>query len=280
MQLLGDPAPARIKDQFAAVNRGLPESLRLQVDAAGAVSVAATDRSTLYLARIRGGGYCMQMVSGHTPDGGGVTCTSDDRVGTLPIDVIAPHSDGSGPVTIAGRANISAAASATLVYADGSRASVPFGTDRFFVVDIPDERVASVREDGLEIAAAGAAGNELTRATIPADWDQSAEAAPPAPIDLSTKSDEDDLTKGLRVHGPRNSGGSDDARTCLHGRRDRANPAGRGWCFRLRPAGCPTRRLHAAPTAPGSKRPGRRCGRDAGCCGGVLASRRTAIAKV
>ena len=76
----------------------------------------------------------------------------------------------------------------------------PFGNDLFFVADIPDSMVAAAHGAELLLVARDAAGSEVARVLIPADWDATAESAPLAPIELSTVSDEDDFTKvfGLR----------------------------------------------------------------------------------
>ena len=100
--VLGEPAPPAIRDDFTAVNRGLPPDLRLSVDAAGAKSVATTGASTLYLAKVRGGGYCMELTTGHAR-GRGVGCTTPGR---RPIDVMVPHDEPmttESPVTLAGQ---------------------------------------------------------------------------------------------------------------------------------------------------------------------------------
>ena len=198
--LLGEPAPANIRSEFAAVDRGMPPELRLNPDIAAAKSVATTGASTLYLARLRGGGYCMQLM---TADGRGrgVGCATLRR---LPIDVMVPHTEPvipSSPVTLAGRVNDARVASLELRYTDGSTTPVAFGNEHFFVVDVPESKLALVHGAEMVLVAKDEDGNEVARAVVPADWDASPAEAPAAPIELSTVSEEDDLTKILGLRG-------------------------------------------------------------------------------
>ncbi len=197
--VLGEPAPPSIQQDFTDVNRGIPPELQLEVDAAGAVSVATTGGSTLYLAKVSGGGYCMELATSNVR-GRGVGCTNP---GQLPIDVMIPHDEPmttASPVTLAGRVNAASATSLELIYIDGTITTIPFGNELFFVADVPDSMLALAHGGKLRLVARDADGAVVARALIPADWDATAESAPVAPIELSTVSDQDDLTKifGLR----------------------------------------------------------------------------------
>jgi len=197
--VLGEPAPPSIQQDFTDVNRGIPPELQLKVDAAGSQSVATTGASTLYLAKVQGGGYCMELATSNVR-GRGVGCATP---GQLPIDVMIPHDEpttAESPVTLGGRVNVPSAASLELRYADGTTTLIPFGIDLFFVADVPDSMLAVAHGRELLLVARDARGNVVARVLIPADWDATAESAPQEPIELSTVSDQDDLTKifGLR----------------------------------------------------------------------------------
>ena len=73
--LLGWPAPDHVKKEIAAVDRGLPEDLRLNPDVEHASAVASSGSSTLYAASLKDGGHCTELV---TPDdrGRGATCST------------------------------------------------------------------------------------------------------------------------------------------------------------------------------------------------------------
>ncbi len=198
--VLGEPAPPSIQQDFTDVNRGIPLELQLEVDVAGAVSVATSGTSTLYLAKVRGGGYCMELVTSNVR-GRGVGCTTP---GQLPIDVMIPHDEPmttASPVTLAGRVNAASATSLELIYVDGTTTELPFGNDLFFVADVPDSMLAPAHGGELRLVARDADGAVVARALIPADWDATAESAPVPPIELSTVSDQDDLTKIFGLSG-------------------------------------------------------------------------------
>lgn len=198
--VLGEPAPPSIQQDFTDVNRGIPSELQLKVDAAGAQSVATTGASTLYLAKVSGGGYCMELATSNVR-GRGVGCATP---GQLPIDVMIPHDEpttAESPVTLSGRVNVPSATSLELRYVDGTTASIPFGIDLFFVTDLPDSMLPLAHGSELRLVARDAGGSVVARALIPADWDTSAESAPPAAIEVSTVSDEDDLTKVFALRG-------------------------------------------------------------------------------
>jgi len=198
--VLGEPAPSNIQQDFTDVNRGLPPELQLSVDAAGAKSVATTGASTLYLAKVNGGGYCMELVTSNVR-GRGVGCATP---GERPIGVMIPHDEpmtAESPVTLAGHVNVTSATSLELHYADGTTATIPFGIDRFFVADIPDSKLALAHGGELLLVARDTGGNVVARELIPADWDATAESAPRAPIELSTISDQEDLTKVFGMRG-------------------------------------------------------------------------------
>ena len=202
--LLGWPAPEHVKQEIAAVDRGLPADLRLNPDVEHARAVAATETATLYAASLRGGGSCSEIVTAGER-GRGATCTTGAQAGARPLDVVMPFDDQSGPdspVVVGGRVNAEAAASLQVRYADGSSDAIPLGENRYFLFEIPAAHRASVRASGLELVAFDDRGAVAGRATVPADWDDPAVPDEQAPLYVSTRSDESDFTKvyGLEGH--------------------------------------------------------------------------------
>src|SRR5215208_6442085 len=62
--LLGAPAPESVKRDFRAIDEGMPTDLRLNPDVEGARAAAVHGDSTVYFARLAGGGYCAELVTG------------------------------------------------------------------------------------------------------------------------------------------------------------------------------------------------------------------------
>ena len=80
--------------------------------------------------------------------------------------------------------------------------AVAFGAERFYVADLTGGDAADVRAHGVTLVAADAAGSEVARTTVPADWDASAaETERQTTVDVLTRSDESDLTKVLGIDG-------------------------------------------------------------------------------
>ena len=103
---------------------------------------------------------------------------------------------------IAGHVQPANAASLSLVLSDGRRIPVPFGAQHFYVIDLTGADAAEVRSHGVALVAADAAGTELARTTVPADWDASAQdVAKETTIDVTTRSDGSDFTKVLGIDG-------------------------------------------------------------------------------
>ena len=65
---IGSPAPESVRRDIAAVDAGMPVSLRMDPDVARARSVATTGASTLWLADLPGGGRCLELVTTCYPD--------------------------------------------------------------------------------------------------------------------------------------------------------------------------------------------------------------------
>jgi hypothetical protein len=103
---------------------------------------------------------------------------------------------------LGGRINDAAGSSLDAAYADGAHDEVALGEDRYFLFEVPSEHRRSVHASGLELVARDDDGSIVGRATLPADWDDPAVPDEQAPLFVSTRSDESDLTKvyGLEGH--------------------------------------------------------------------------------
>ena len=77
-----------------------------------------------------------------------------------------------------------------------------FGAQHFYVIDLTGADAADVRSHGVALVAADAAGTEVARTTVPADWDASAQdVAKETTVDVTTRSDSSDFTKVLGIDG-------------------------------------------------------------------------------
>ena len=201
--LLGWPAPEHVKRELAAVDRGMPEDLRLNPDVEHAVAVAATDTATLYAATLRGGGSCSEIVTADDR-GRGATCTTSAQYVARPIDITLPFDEGETPetpVVVGGRINATGATSLEIAYADGSSDEIELGEDRYYLFEVPAARLASVREDGFELVARDGEGAVVARGAVPGTWDDPAKPDQEAPIYVNTHSDSSDFTKVYGLDG-------------------------------------------------------------------------------
>jgi hypothetical protein len=202
--LFGWPAPQHVKNEIAAVDRGLPADLRLNPDVEHARAVAATETATLYAASLHDGGSCTEIVTAGDRSRG-ATCATGSQINSRPLDVTMPFDDRAGadsPVVVGGRVNVEAGTSLEVRYADGSSDAIPIGDDRYFLFEIPAAHRASVHSSGLELMARDEQGSVVARGTVPADWDDAAVPDEQAPLYVNTRSDESDFTKvyGLEGH--------------------------------------------------------------------------------
>jgi len=198
--LLGWPAPEHVKKEIAAVDRGLPEDLRLNPDVEHARAVASTGSSTLYAADLRDGGRCTELVTADDR-GRGATCAT----GSDPIEITVPSDDGaaeSAPVVLAGRLNAPAGTSLEIAYEGGGSDEIPLGDDRYFVFEVPAEHRAAAHASGFRLIARDDGGSIVATGSVPSDWDDQAVPDEAAPLFVSTRSDESDFTKvyGLEGH--------------------------------------------------------------------------------
>ena len=198
--LLGWPAPEHVKKELAAVDRGLPEDLRLNPDVEHARAVASDGSSTLYAADLRDGGRCTELVTADDR-GRGATCAN----GSDPIEITVPSDDGAAeraPVVLAGRLNASAGTSLEIAYEGGGSDQIPLGDERYFVFEVPAEHSADARASGFRLIARDDQDSIVATGSVPSDWDDEAVPDEAAPLFVSTRSDESDFTKvyGLEGH--------------------------------------------------------------------------------
>ena len=202
---VGSPAPASVQSDIAAVDAGMPDSLRLNPDVRNARSVATTGASTLWLADLADGGRCVELTTTYYPSLRAPGCTTGTALDVTPITATLPNDDRVGPaspVVIAGHVQPASAASLSLELSDGRTIPVPFGAQHFYVIDLTGGAAADVRSSGVSLVAADAAGTEVARTTVPADWDASAQDVEnETTVDVTTRSDSSDFTKVLGIDG-------------------------------------------------------------------------------
>ena len=202
-KLLGRPAPERVKQEIAAVDRGMPADLRLNPDVERARAVASTPSATLYAASLRDGGSCTEIVT-DGDRGRGATCATSAAQGAEAIELVAPSDEApapDAPIVIGGRLNADGGATLEAVYADGSTDAVELGKDRYFLFEVSAAQRASVHASGLELVARDRSGAVVGRGALPADWDDAAVPDERVPLFVSTRSDESDFTKVYGIEG-------------------------------------------------------------------------------
>jgi hypothetical protein len=209
--LLGGPAPESVKQDLADVDRGLPADLRYDPNVEEAHLAAQADGAELYVATLKDGGYCTEIV---TPDEGprGAVCTPAASAGAQPIELSVPFSDPlteASPIVAGGRVNASRAASLRAEFDDGSLQAVPIGIDGFFVFAVRPDHLAQAHRHGITLIAAGADGQQVASEQVPpTDFTDPEEQDAKQPIFVSTISMQDDLTKVLGVEGSVNVRGA------------------------------------------------------------------------
>lgn len=208
--VLGGPAPDRVKEHLAELDRGMPADLRYDADLEHARAVAATVSGVLYLADTRDGGYCIEVVS-DTDRPRGATCITGAQVGVRPIEVTAPIPDSAdSPLLVGGRADAADIAAMRVRYADGTVTDLPFGTDRAWLLEVPAEQQASALAQGLVVIAVDADGAQLASVKVPPLRDDDPLGTrhdAEQPIVSSTISDGDDFRLVLGVEGDVNVSG-------------------------------------------------------------------------
>lgn len=202
---VGSPAPRSVQEDIAAVDAGMPAGLRLAPDVHNARSVADTGASTLWVADLADGGRCLELTTTYYPNVRAPGCSTGTALGLSPIAATLPNdetSDPAAPVVIAGHVAPASAASLALELSDGRSVPVPFGAQRFYVIDLTGADAADVRANGVALVAANRAGAEVARVTVPSDWDaNTADVEAATTSDVTTRSDSSDFTKVLGIDG-------------------------------------------------------------------------------
>ena len=202
---VSSPAPESVQTDIGAVDAGMPGSLRFDPDVHNAHSVASSGASTLWLADLADGGRCVELTTSYYPNVRAAGCASGAELGQSPITATLPnddHAEQSAPVVIAGHVEPARAASLTLVVSGGRTIPVPFGSERFYVIDVTGADAADIRAHGVSLVADDAAGTELARLTVPSDWDAgAAEVERQTTTDVTTRSDSSDFTRVLGIDG-------------------------------------------------------------------------------
>jgi hypothetical protein len=165
--ILGRPAPDRVKQHLSGLDAGMPADLRYNPDVDGARSVAATASGVLFLADLKAGGYCVEVVSdGDRPRG--ASCLPGSAVGDRPLEVTAPiPTSDSGALLVGGRANDARIAAVAVRYADKSQATIAFGLDRAWLLEVPDAERASALAEGVTIVGLDAHGAKVATVAVP-----------------------------------------------------------------------------------------------------------------
>jgi hypothetical protein len=166
--LLGRPAPEQVKKDVGAAASSLPNEVRLNPDVTDARSVATSGSSTMYVADLRNGGHCIEIVDSRGT--GGSMCTSGGEADSTPIDITVPFVTGSAStLTVGGRVNEATAAELVIRYADGSEDPIRFGDDHYFLFEVPASKVDLARSSGFELIARDGSGTQVAMGEVPPD---------------------------------------------------------------------------------------------------------------
>jgi hypothetical protein len=207
---LGGPAPDRIRQHLAALDRGMPADLRLDPDLEHAHAVAATASGVLYGAALAAGGYCLEVASADRPRG--AVCVTAGHLGDRAVEVTAPIPlEPDGAVLVGGRINDARIERIVVTFASGQRQDAVLGLDRYWLFEVPDSERHSALDDGLEIDGLGANGTTTFTWKVPPLRDEDPDGTNLdhlQPIFVSTISTDDDLTLVLGVEGSLNAAGA------------------------------------------------------------------------
>lgn len=208
--LLGGPAPDEVKQDLAAVDRGIPPDLRYDPDVEDADLVARASGSELYVATMTDGGYCMEIVLPSTGPAGAV-CTPGASLEARPIQVTIPFVDPltkTSPIVVGGRVS-ALAAKLRVEFENGSFQPIPLGADGSFLFAVTADHLAQVHRHGMTIVAGDASGAQVATTQIPpTDFSDPVEQDAKQPIYVSTISVQDDLTQVLGIEGSVNVSGA------------------------------------------------------------------------
>jgi hypothetical protein len=198
--IIGRPAPDRVVEHLAELDRGLPADLRANPQLQTARSVAASATATLFAASTADGGYCIEVVTGADVPRG-ATCVRAAERATRPLEVTSPLVSGDEPVVLAGRADVTGARSVQLVQAGGAEEDVAVTGDGYWIVELTGDRRSSALATGVTVRVIGAGGAVLAEQAVPALADVPPPDSARPPVEMTTVSDGDDLTLVLAVEG-------------------------------------------------------------------------------
>lgn len=163
----GKPAPARVEESFAKLDRGAPPGLRTGVAASLARRIVLPGQVPLWIAPTSAGGFCLFV-----EDGGG-QCDAARALAFWPTfsigkDITPEGVIKGGPVLIDGSTTLPDAASVEIQFEDGTSVTVPVVwvsapiDAGFFGYSVPSAHLRVGARPELLILR-DAAGNELRR---------------------------------------------------------------------------------------------------------------------
>jgi hypothetical protein len=163
----GAPAPARIQQSFASLDRGAPPGFRSGVAASQTRRITLPGDVALWIAPTDAGGFCVFV------EGGGGQCDAARALAFWPTFSIGSDVKPDGvikgePVLIDGSTTLQDAANVEIQFEDGTTVTVPVVwvsapiDAGFFAYTVPAANLRVGRRPGLLILR-DAAGNELRR---------------------------------------------------------------------------------------------------------------------
>lgn len=202
--VLGRPAPDRVRQHLAALDHGMPEDLRLNPDLEHARAVAATSSGALYAANLKGGGYCLEVVTeGDRPRG--AVCVTAAHLLDRAIEVTAPiASETPSALLVGGRINDERVERVVVRSATGRSTDVTVGLERYWLFEVPPNERDDALNQGLVVAGLDADGRDVFRQVVPPLRDDDPTGTRfdhSQPIFVSTISTGDDLTLVVGVEG-------------------------------------------------------------------------------
>ncbi len=209
--VLGGPAPDPIRAHLAALDKGLPQDLRLNPDVEHAMAVASTASGVLYAADLKDGGYCIEIATeGDVPRG--AACVTAAQLGDRSIEVTAPIPSGpAAALLVGGRINDEQVERVVVRYSDGTSNDVVLGLARYWLVEVPDSVRAVALTEGVQITGIDADGLDVSTLAVPPLRDEDPDGTAMdglQPVFVSTISTGDDLTLVLGVEGSVNAAGA------------------------------------------------------------------------
>ncbi|MEO7397190.1 MAG: hypothetical protein ABIW84_01365 [Ilumatobacteraceae bacterium] len=206
--VLGGPAPDRVRAHLAALDEGMPADLRLDPDLDHARAVASTTSGVLYAADLTSGGYCLEVVTDGDRPRGAVCVTAAD-LGESPLEITAPIPDEpDGVILVGGRINDDRVQQVEIRYADGQTSGAASGLEGYWLFEVSADERQDALNTGLVVAGIDADGVDVVTVSVPPLRDDDPDGTKfdrLQPILLSTISSGDDFTLLLGVEGSLNA---------------------------------------------------------------------------